>query len=274
MRRVIGVLLLATAVALVVAAIAGPDSVRGGWERLQALFDDVPGEAELGEAGSGRDGIVRGEAGEALDYVALGDSIAAGFATSAGYPELVAEELEARAAVSVELDTATRVGWTTGRATSAIAERERLRDALAEADLVTVSIGSNDLFRAAFELGQECSDEACARPAVDRFLDRWDELLDELDRATEAEVVVTDLYDPFSRSDAAADTLARQLRAEANEGLAAAAQERGFAVARVSEAFHGEDERIDTRLLAFDGIHPGRAGQERIAELVIDALER
>lgn len=270
-RRVVVAVLALLAGGLVAAALAGPDAVRAGLDRVQGVAAGADGDPGAEAAGDALDGAA-GE--EPLRYVALGDSIAAGFAAPVGYPELVAEELEARTGRDVDVDVAAQAGWATGGLTEAVTERARVRDALADADVVTVSVGSNDLFRAAFELGQACDHEDCARPAVTRFVERWEVLLDELGEATDAAVVVTDLYDPFTgRDDPDADALASQLRAEANDELTAAAEDRGFAVAEVSTAFHDGDGAVARDLLAFDGIHPGRAGQDRIAEAVLAALD-
>ncbi|WP_165492111.1 SGNH/GDSL hydrolase family protein [Egibacter rhizosphaerae] len=269
MRRFVVVLLLLFAGGLTAAAIAGPESVREAVASAQALLGDE-------EAGGDDPGEPEGEP---LDYVALGDSLAAGFAAPSGYPEHLAQRLEESTGRPVEVEVAAQIGWTTRRLRDAVDERAPLREALADADLVTVSVGSNDLFRAAFELGETCAEPACARPPIERFHERWEDLLAEIDAHTDARVVVTDFYDPFAgrRGEDELTSLGRELRAEANRGLRAAAEQRGFVIAPVEQAFHGADGTEDPRdrdLIAFDGIHPNRAGQERIADAVEAALQR
>ena len=85
-----------------------------------------------------------------LEYVALGDSIPNGYCADSeeeivSYPELIANDLQEIAGEEVELAHDTKNGLTTTKLNSVVLQREDVQEALEKADVVTVTIGANDL---------------------------------------------------------------------------------------------------------------------------------
>lgn len=148
---------------------------------------------------------------------------------------------------------------------------QKLRDAVAKADVVTVSIGSNDLaldlFR--YDLGN------CARTCIDQslsaFQTQYAQILTELRAMTMGRIVILDIYDP---NPALQDSYVISKQAEVNAFIRRAACARGIRPARVAEAFNGPDGLEDPRALGYiapDGIHPSDAGARVIALAALTA---
>src|SRR5690606_24575864 len=83
-----------------------------------------------------------------LNYVALGDSLAAGFLNSKefgdGYPEYIAQGIEEKTAYRVNLSNFGVGGYQTVHLLEQL-EREDVQKALKEADIITIDIGANDI---------------------------------------------------------------------------------------------------------------------------------
>lgn len=83
-----------------------------------------------------------------LHYVALGDSLAAGFLNSKefgdGYPVYIAQGIEEKTAYQVNLTNFGVGGYTTVHLLEQL-EREDVQLALKEADIITIDIGANDI---------------------------------------------------------------------------------------------------------------------------------
>lgn len=83
-----------------------------------------------------------------LRYVALGDSLAAGFLNSKelgdGYPVYIAQGIEEETAYQVNLTNFGVGGYTTVHLLEQI-DKEHVQQALKEADIITIDIGANDI---------------------------------------------------------------------------------------------------------------------------------
>jgi lysophospholipase L1-like esterase len=226
----------------------------------------APGDA-VGEA-------IDPELPEVIRYVALGDSIAVGTGAETSYVEEYASWLEEETGSRVTVTNRGVNGWTTTDVLEELRRDEALRTAVAEAHLVTLNAGGNDLLQALGELAAgRCGGpdgERCLREAVERLDADWRELLAEVAEVTDGDlegVRVLDLYRP-SLLDVVAPrhtrTLQRHLEV-ANERLAAGAAAAGIPIGRVHDAF--EREAHDAAgLVATDLIHPTDRGHQVIAE--------
>ncbi|MFA9444944.1 SGNH/GDSL hydrolase family protein [Egicoccus sp. AB-alg6-2] len=240
--------------------------------------DDVPDQEGTPAPDPTAGPEVAPDSGDAMTYVALGDSLATGAGATTSYVEEYAEGLRTRTGVDVELTNFAIDGWTSQDLLTSLYDDEGVRAAVADADLVSLDIGGNDLLRALpLFLSDRCGGDdglQCFRDATDGFEERWGEILDELLdlRGGDATGIVTlDLYLPFVGDERLADDLER-LRPSldaVNATIASAADARDIPVAQVHTAFHGEDGQGDPEddfLISVDGIHPSNAGHRLIAE--------
>jgi lysophospholipase L1-like esterase len=82
------------------------------------------------------------------DYVALGDSLAAGVGARRGYVDRYAEHLRSDTGVRIEVVNLGRSGQTSSQLLSALRNDPSMRKALGGAEVVTFNIGINDLGQA------------------------------------------------------------------------------------------------------------------------------
>lgn len=266
-------------VLLALAAVAAACTADEVVEEAADAFEDSSDAVE-DAVGETVDELTAEPVPDVVRYVALGDSIAAGTASDVDYVQLYAERFADETGAEVLVENTGVPGWTADDLLRALQDDEELRASVAEADLVTVNIGGNDLLRPLGAVLQgECGGEDqqdCVREAIPPLLDGWDAVLDEVLELTEGRtdgVRTMDLYAPRSvlrLSGGLEADLLGHLDA-VNEQLRAAAEARGIAVADVHAAFHADDVEDGTvRLLAIDGVHPNREGHARIADALLE----
>ncbi|GGI09796.1 SGNH/GDSL hydrolase family protein [Egicoccus halophilus] len=241
----------------------------------EAIEDDAAG----GDEPDGDDDASAGSAGT-IDYVALGDSLATGAGATTSYVEEYAELVRDDTGADVEVTNFAVDGWTSQDLLSSLQDDDGVQAALADADLVTLDIGGNDLLRVLpTYLSGNCGGEdelACLRDAAERFAERFDDILDEVAALVgdDTDVRTLDLYVPFAGDPRVGEHLDR-LRPtldEVNETILRAADARGVTVAEVHDAFHGEDgltDPVDEGLISVDGLHPSNDGHQLIAEQLV-----
>ena len=219
-----------------------------------------------------------------ITYVALGDSIAAGGPTTFSYVDLVADA--ARSVLGdVELRNLAVNGWTSGDVLGQIRGSRSAREAVRGADLISITVGGNDLLRAmrsAVDGAYRGRDPiGSIATAVARFEETWLAILDELvslRSPAEAAMRATNYYDPLPGNPQFRGYLrpevarwAERFAREQNRGICREAADRGFRCADLYGAFNAEGEESPAArgLLAWDGFHPSEAGQRLIAETVV-----
>lgn len=263
MPRLVGVVFLATLLASLVAC--SPETERSSQQR----DEDPQHRAATGEATTAPERTVPrtvpgGETtaadGEAVswDYVALGDSLAAGVGAREGYVERYADHLRDDTGARVEVTNLGRSGQTTSELLHALRNDPSMREALTGADVVTFNIGINDLGYAgsAYEDGT-CGgedDEACLRAAVETVKRNWEDIVDELLglRSTENTIIRTPGFGYVPRVDGTFEPYV----SEVNRHIATTTEENDIPYAEV---------RLDEDMLP-DGLHPDDSGTEVIAE--------
>ena len=119
------------------------------------------------------------------DYVALGDSLAAGVGAERGYVDRYAAHLRNDTGARVRVSNFGVSGQTSSELLDALRGDESMRRAIEGAEVVTFNIGINDLGRAgaAYEEGTCCGGEdgeECLREAVEAVKDNWDAIATEL----------------------------------------------------------------------------------------------
>ncbi|WP_186725643.1 GDSL-type esterase/lipase family protein [Planomicrobium sp. CPCC 101110] len=209
-----------------------------------------------------------------VDYVALGDSLAAGQTPyseiDAGYADLIAEELESQEQLEKYTKELAVPGYTTDDILKQL-ETENAKETVQTADLITISAGANDLLRlvrvdpASGELG---FDRSQAEEKLDDVRINMETMLAELRKqAPVADIYVLGYYFPFPHlQDNQKAELEDQLD-RLNEILEGVAEQQEAKFVPVDEEF-GENA-IDKLPNAAD-IHPNREGYEAMADAFWD----
>lgn len=211
--------------------------------------------------------------------VALGDSI-----VSEGYPQLFADLVKAGTGKSVTVASFADGSNTTTTVLKALRDQAPIRTAVADADIITISVGGNDADPFASYPAGTCAKgakpSAClARYAPDLAVN-YDAILTEIQelRAGKRTLIrpTTD-YNPFIGWDAAPTTsfgldFYRQV-ADAETALVCdLAKKHALVCADIYHAFNGPDGTKDPApFLASDHAHPSAAGSQRIAEVMLEA---
>jgi lysophospholipase L1-like esterase len=193
------------------------------------------------------------------DYVALGDSLAAGVGARQGYVDRYAEYLRDDTGARVKLINLGVSGQTSSQLLRALRNDPSMRRALRGADIVTYNIGINDLgqARGSYDAGT-CGGtrgQRCLRAAVGELEANWDEITGEILtlRPPDETIIRTAglgytpragrVFEPYLKS--------------ANDHIAASAAESNLPYAEVNLGNEG---------LGPDGLHPDDSGYEEIAD--------
>ena len=191
------------------------------------------------------------------DYVALGDSLAAGVGARRGYVDRYAEYLRDDMGARVRLTNLGVSGQTSSQLLRSL-ENPSTRRALRGAEVVTYNIGINDLGRArgSHEAGTcgGTQGERCLRVAVEEFEKNWNAITREiLSLRSPDETIIRTVglgYTPR------AGRVFEPYLNQANHHIAASATENSIPYAAVSLGNDG---------LGPDGLHPDASGYEAIA---------
>jgi lysophospholipase L1-like esterase len=193
------------------------------------------------------------------DYVALGDSLAAGVGARRGYVPRYAEHLQSDTGARLRVINRGLSGQTSTQLLHSIRNDPEMRKALGGAEIVTINIGLNDLgqARSSYRSGT-CGgpqNEACLREVVDRVERNWDAIISEIStlRSTENTIIRTVGLGYTPRSEGVfgpyLDRVTRHIASSAADG--------GIPYVEVRLADEGMSE---------DGLHPNDEGYQVIAE--------
>ncbi len=193
------------------------------------------------------------------DYVALGDSLAAGVGAERGYVDRYAAHLRNDTGARVRVSNLGVSGQTSPELLAALREDESVRRAIEGAEVVTFNIGLNDLGRAgaAYEEGT-CGGEdgeECLREAVDALKDNWDAIATELLelRSTRNTIIRTP---GLGYSPRAGEGLEHYV-SEVNRHIASTARSKAVPYVEIPAGEVG---------MSPDGVHPNDAGYASIAD--------
>lgn len=193
------------------------------------------------------------------DYVALGDSLAAGVGAHRGYVPRYAEHLQSDTGTRLRVINLGLSGQTSTQLLHSIRSDPKVRKALDGAEVVTINIGLNDLgqARSSYESGT-CGgphNEACLREVVDRVERNWDTIIYEISslRSTENTIIRTLGLGYIPRTEGVfgpyLDRVTRR--------IASSAADAGIPYVEVRLADEGMSE---------DGLHPNDKGYRVIAD--------
>lgn len=231
-------------------------------------------------------------------YLALGDSIPNGYSASEaeeieGYPRILAEELKDEKGFSVRLKEYTKDGITAGGLSERYLSDGKVQKEIERADLITVTVGANDIlnrFRELYRetLGEEAEDmetvvsaflgkaaedpevafkaaESMSRWEMDEFERDWKRVMESIQesRKEDCQMIVTTLYNPVEGKKELGFLnlyIERQI-ASVNNIIMQYSETYEYQTAKLMDA--GIEEHLQT-----DGLHPNRDGQKMIAEQV------
>ncbi|MBU4213756.1 MAG: SGNH/GDSL hydrolase family protein [Actinobacteria bacterium] len=221
-------------------------------------------------------------AGGTYHVVGLGDSVPAGTACGcATYVSLAGRARAAELGRTPDVADLAVPGMTTAGLVDQLADPD-VASAVADADLVIVTIGANDFDP------DDVSTDACAAPGLDCYRPQLDAQAGELDTVLDtiatleadhpATVVLTGYWNVFldgdvGRAQGAAYVAASDaLTVADNAVIEAAAGRHGATYVDLYAPFRGTGATDDTALLAADGDHPDAAGHRLIARTIEAAL--
>jgi lysophospholipase L1-like esterase len=192
------------------------------------------------------------------DYVALGDSLAAGVGAERGYVDRYAAHLRNDTGARVRVSNFGVSGQTSSELLDALRGDESMRRAIEGAEVVTFNIGINDLGHAgaAYEEGT-CGGEdgeECLREAVEAVKDNWDAIATELLglRSTGDTIIRTPGLGYTPRAE---DDLEHYV-SEVNRHIASTTRSKAVPYVEIPAGEIG---------MSPDGVHPNDAGYATIA---------
>lgn len=305
------ILLLAVCLALTAAPVyisgTGKGTASGTGEETQKSFsretsaDDVQGQK--------KEDPENGEDGQTADtplYVAvLGDSIAKGYCADKSveivpYAELAAERIAGQEDRLYEVGNFAKNGLDSVRLNAEILEQEEVREGIGRADIIFITVGSNDLlneckntvreildidtkFKSAEQALKVLEDAMAENPLLivniiaalggwdyQSFLEEWKQMMTTVNglRKEEAIVIVTNIYNPVENMElpSTMNGTAEDIIGNMNVIIEGYAGEYDYTVADVFSS--GILEHVQA-----DGLHPDQEGQELIADLVCGIYE-
>lgn len=174
----------------------------------------------------------------------------------------------------VEAENLGEPGLTAAQLRSQVAGDAELRSRLADAQLVLVTVGANDL--APLQRAEPDCGAMCSVPAVAADVEDVRATLGEIHAVTPATVVVTSYWNVFPDGAAEPDPATRiwgdQVTRVFNLTLRNAVASEGAILVDTYAAFKGDGDRDPSNLLADDGDHPNAAGHEVIARQIVSTL--
>jgi lysophospholipase L1-like esterase len=220
-----------------------------------------------------------GCAGGTWDYVALGDSTPDGYGVSSSYVDYFAEFIEEDLGAEVEVHNFSQSGQSTSSLLSQLEDRGDLREAIREAEVITIWTGWNDLVA---PLGQYRSDMCggednldCIREAVAELNANIDAILDQILSLTspqDALIRIADVGIPFVNTwtyNGWFETLQGPCYEAWRDHLIEAAEKRGITVVNTYHILNGPngDQAVDEGLMQRDGVHFNEEGHRLVARL-------
>lgn len=210
-------------------------------------------------AAAGGEAAARQDAPDGLDYVALGDSLAAGVGAERGYVDRYAEHLRNDTGAEVRVTNLGVSGQTATQLLEVLRRGPSTRKSIRGGEVVTFNIGINDLGEAGMDYENGAcggpDDEECLRAAVEAVERDWDAITEEILRlrSTDDAAIRTaglgytpdvgGVYGPYL--------------AEVNRHIAASADDNGIPCAEI---------RLGGEAMSRDGVHPNDEGYEKIAD--------
>jgi lysophospholipase L1-like esterase len=225
-----------------------------------------------------------GGVSRSISVVGIGDSVTSGGNCDCEpFVGLYARDLayqRGQATSSVNLGVS---GSTSSQLLQSVSQPGTVRDQVAKADIVLVTIGANDLIPLESKQPADCP-ATCYTPVIDSVGHHVELIVDAARAARPGHpptVLVTDYWNVFQDGDVGtaengsafqswSDTLTRAESAQ----VCAAARQAGATCVSLYAPFKGNGSVNPTSLLAADGDHPNAAGHQLIASTLLAATPR
>ncbi|MGX7262628.1 SGNH/GDSL hydrolase family protein [Enterococcus crotali] len=151
--------------------------------------------------GTGAQQIAKSETKEVIHYVAIGDSLTEGIGdltNSGGFVPLVAKDLQEQYHLNgVQTDNFGKNGDRSDQILKRIKKNETIQDGLATADVITLTVGGNDLMKVIKGDIFRLTKDSFKRPLTS-YQKEVDKLLTEIRKYnTDAPIYVLGIYNPF-----------------------------------------------------------------------------
>lgn len=220
-----------------------------------------------------------------ISYVALGDSVAAGQnpygQISYGYTDLVANYLRRNDLLDFYTKDFAKSGDQIADLQAKLEYNEtityegkkvHIKQALREADLVTISIGANDFIKhfSLATLNFDAFTYEQLRKYVEEVIDQLDPLLAEIAKYAKKTVLILGYYNPLPRLTGESETLIDELFQYADQEYERISKKYHFVYLAMYEKFKGHTDYLPNPL----DIHPSLDGYQVMANSVIDYLEK
>ena len=215
-----------------------------------------------------------------ITYLSLGDSLALGENAYGdvqyGYSDFIASYLKRNDMLAFYSKDFAKSGARIGDLENSIFKNEKItvqkkqyaiKELLREADLVTVSIGANDLLSdlSLSSMDSFLLDEEKMLEKIDAMLLSLDELFQLLQKYMKGKVIVVGYYNPLHESDAKVNRLFSYLE----KGYEEKCERYHFTYLSIRTLFENHQDYLPNPF----NIHPGNQGYQAIANQIIDELE-
>lgn len=279
--------------------------------QISSVRENEDGGAGPGGAAGKRseEGVEAGGSAEKADRpmraVILGDSIAKGYSADketeiTPYGDLAAEKIAGDQGREWQVDNFAKNGLDSERMNTEILAREEVLGSVREADVIFITVGSNDLlneckntvreilntdtkFKSAGEALKVLEEALSENPFLivniigalngwdyQSFDTQWTEIIETVcaEKKEAAEIVVTNIYNPVAnmKLPSTMNGTVEDIIGNMNTIIEGYAGEYGYAVADVFDSELSEHVQDD-------GLHPDQTGQQMIAALVCEAYE-
>jgi len=215
-----------------------------------------------------------------VTVVGIGDSVTAGSNCDCqSFVELYAADLGAQRDVKTSVFNMGLAGGSSPQLLQRLTQPGAFRDRVADADVLVVTIGANDLFALEDTWRSGGCAATCYSPVVQSVGDNISRIVAAAQAMRPghlATILVTSYWDVFQDGDVGtaqngarfeswSDTLTRAENAQICDG----ARRAGATCVDLYAAFKGDGSQNPTSLLAADGDHPNAAGHQLIASTLL-----
>ncbi|MBT2707091.1 S-layer homology domain-containing protein [Pseudomonas sp. ISL-84] len=216
---------------------------------------------------------------ESIRYLALGDSLAAGMTSdkqiSLGYSDMAAEHLKGQGLLDTYSKAFAVPGYTTENVLSDLTEKEELKAAIKQANVITISAGANDLLKEAKidrEKGTLNIDPATIKPTLQSIAANYIKILQTIKELNpEAAVYVMGYYFPFPYLSDVQKPQLIELTQTLNKTIQAASATKGATFVSVYEKF-GDDPK--PYVPNPEDIHPNLEGYKLMSEALLESMAK
>jgi lysophospholipase L1-like esterase len=217
-----------------------------------------------------------------IDLVALGDSTPAGWGVVESYVDIYARYVETDLGVAVRVHNWARYGQRASELLVALQSDQALRDAISEAEVITIWTGMNDVFVGigSQPKGGVCGnwkglDLDCVGERVERLKENIDAIIAEilsLCSSDDVLVLIADVGNPYAnqwKEMGLLDELKGPVMEEWIDHIAEAAEENNVSVVHTYRVLNGPtgEEGVPSEIMQTDGLHFSGEGHRLLADL-------